>query len=53
MISFNVDFPEGLINLYYGKVYNEIPRLTSCKEIETRVSELIVQDLEDYNGVSD
>ena len=48
-----VDFPDKLIGLYFGRVDKEIPRLVSCREIEARVSELIVKDLEDYNGVSE
>ena len=53
MTEIIIDCPEELTNLYFGKVEKEIPRLVSCREIEARVSELIVKDLEDYNGVSE
>jgi hypothetical protein len=53
MTPFTIDFPEDLIRIYFKKVYNEIPRLVSAREIEARVAELIVKDLEDYNGVSE
>lgn len=46
MTEIIIDCPEDLACLYFRKVEKEIPRLVSCKEIEARVSVLIVKDLE-------
>jgi hypothetical protein len=48
-----INCPSKLAGLYFEKVDKEIPRLVSAREIEARVAELIVKDLEDYNGVSE
>ena len=45
-----LELPEPLENHYYGRVYREFPDLVSVGQIEAKVCEFILHDLEGYGG---